>query len=123
MAGNYSNESMLDLYIFETSNLLEQLEHSILASEKSNHISKDDVNEIFRIMHTIKGSSAMMLFDNIASLAHSIEDLFYFIRENDPREVDCSALSDIVLEGVDFLKVELEKVKSQKIPLTEMHSV
>ncbi|NBJ14422.1 MAG: chemotaxis protein CheA [Dehalobacter sp. 4CP] len=113
MAGNYSNESMLDLYIFETSNLLEQLEHSILASEKSNHISKDDVNEIFRIMHTIKGSSAMMLFDNIASLAHSIEDLFYFIRENDPREVDCSALSDIVLEGVDFLKVELEKVKAK----------
>jgi len=113
MAGNYSNESMLDLYIFETSNLLEQLEHSILASEKSNHISKDDVNEIFRIMHTIKGSSAMMLFDNIASLAHSIEDLFYFIRENAPREVDCSALSDIVLEGVDFLKVELEKVKAK----------
>jgi len=113
MAGNYSNESMLDLYIFETSNLLEQLEHSILASEKSNHISKDDVNEIFRIMHTIKGSSAMMLFDNIASLAHSIEDLFYFIRENNPREVDCSALSDIVLEGVDFLKVELEKVKAK----------
>ena len=28
-------------------------------------------------MHTIKGSSAMMLVENISSLTHSIEDLFF----------------------------------------------
>jgi len=108
-----SNESMLDLYIFETANLLEQLEHTILSSEKLNSYSPENVNEIFRIMHTIKGSSAMMLFENITSLTHSIEDLFYFIREKSPKQLDCSSLTDIVLEGVDFLKVELEKIKSR----------
>jgi len=63
-------------------------------------------------MHTIKGSSAMMLFNNISTLAHSIEDLFYYIREAKPEIVDTSSLSDLVLEGIDFIKVEVEKIKN-----------
>lgn len=112
MSGQYSNEPMLDMFIFETSQLIEQLEQSILSSEKSSCYTHAAINEIFRIMHTIKGSSAMMMFNNISTLAHSIEDLFYFLREGKPHNVDCSALSDLVLEGVDFIKIETEKIKS-----------
>jgi two-component system chemotaxis sensor kinase CheA len=103
---------MLDMFIFETSQLIEQLENSILTSEKSNSLTQDTINEMFRAMHTIKGSSAMMMFNNISTLAHSMEDLFYFIREEKPHHVDFSALSDLVLETVDFIKVEVEKIKS-----------
>lgn len=106
------NESMVELYLFETSQLMEQLEQLIIDSERNSAYSEDDINEIFRIMHTIKGSSAMMLFENIATLAHDMEDLFYFIREEKVTELDFGGLSDIVLDGVDFIKVELEKVKN-----------
>lgn len=112
MDNDYSNESMLDIYIYETTQNIEQLETSILASEKAGSFTPDMINEIFRIMHTIKGSSAMMTYNNIASLAHAIEDLFYVIRENKPESVDYAQLSDIVLEGADFIKLELEKVKN-----------
>ncbi len=112
MENGFSNEPMLDIFIYETTQNIEQLEKSILLSEKASCFSPDTVNEIFRIMHTIKGSSAMMLCNNIAALAHAMEDLFYFIREEKPDNVDCSALSDLVLEGVDFIKLELEKVKN-----------
>jgi two-component system chemotaxis sensor kinase CheA len=54
----------------------------------------------------------MMLFNNISTLAHSVEDLFYLIRENKPKDVDFSSLSDLILESVDFIKVELEKIKN-----------
>jgi two-component system chemotaxis sensor kinase CheA len=101
---------MLDMYIFETTQNIEQLEKCILDTEKSNNYSQSSINEIFRIMHTIKGSSAMMLFNNISMLAHSIEDLFYFLREQKPDNIDFSALSDHILEGVDFIKVELQKI-------------
>lgn len=111
MAEKYSNEPMLEMYIFETSQLLEQLEQVIMACEKFNMYSQEAINEIFRFMHTIKGSSAMMLFNNIGSLAHSIEDLFYYLREQKPQEVDNSTLSDLVLEGIDFIKIEVEKIK------------
>lgn len=107
----YTNEPMLAIYIFETSQLLEQLEQAVMSCEKSNEYPQDAINEIFRFMHTIKGSSSMMLFNNISVLAHSIEDLFYYIREQKPQELDCSTLSDLVLEGVDFIKIEIEKIK------------
>jgi len=111
LSGQFSNEPMLDMYIFETSQNIEQLEACILSSEKTSCYTEVAINEIFRIMHTIKGSSAMMLFNNISLLAHSIEDLFYFLREEKPKDIDCSTLSDLIFEGVDFIKVELQKIK------------
>ncbi len=112
MENSFTYEPMLDIYIYETTQNTWQLEQCILTSEKANCFTPDTVNEIFRIMHTIKGSSAMMLYNNIASLAHSMEDLFYFIREGQPENLDCAYLSDLLLEGIDFIKLELEKVKN-----------
>jgi len=112
VSSQYSKEPMLDMFIFETSQLIEQLEQNIISSEKESCFSRVAINEIFRIMHTIKGSSAMMLFNNISTLAHSIEDLFYFLREENPQDIDFSTLCDLVLEGVDFIKVEIEKIKN-----------
>lgn len=112
MSGEYINEPMLEMFIFESTQLLEQLEQMIITGEKSKGYTPEDINEIFRIMHTIKGSSAMMLFDNISSLAHSLEDIFYFLREERPQGIDFSVLSDIVFDGIDFIKVELAKIKN-----------
>ena len=112
MSDEYSKESMIDVYIFETTQILEQLEQAIMDGEQCNEYTTDAINEIFRFMHTIKGSSAMMSFDNISSLAHSVEDLFFLLRDKRPDAMDCSALSDIVFESIDFIKVEIEKIKS-----------
>lgn len=113
MAEQFSNEPMLDMYIFETTQMIEQLEHLILNGEEEEDFSPSSINEIFRIMHTIKGSSAMMMFHSISTLAHTLEDIFYYIREKKPQKIDCSALSDFVLDGVDFIKVEVEKIKNK----------
>ncbi|OPJ61904.1 chemotaxis protein CheA [Clostridium oryzae] len=112
MADEYKNDSMLDIYIFETSQLIEQLEQLILYAERENEFSSNDINEIFRIMHTIKGSSAMMSYHNISTLAHELEELFYFIREKKVKYVNKSKLSDLVLDGIDFIKIELQKIKN-----------
>ncbi|WP_315068924.1 chemotaxis protein CheA [uncultured Clostridium sp.] len=117
MSDNFSQEPMLlDIYIFETTQLIEQLEQVIIDNEKAGSFTMDAINEVFRIMHTIKGSSAMMMFNNITTVAHSIEDLFYFLRENRPENTDYSRLSDIVLDGIDFIKTEVDKVVEKKNP-------
>lgn len=105
------NEPMLEMYIYETTQQLELLEQAIIANEKNKVYSGDMLNEIFRYIHTIKGSSAMMLFNNIATLAHSIEDIFYYLRETRPEKTDYSSLFDLVLEGIDFIKIEITKLK------------
>ncbi len=109
-----SHEPMMEMFIFETAQLLEQLEEIIINNEKSNSYSSHNINEIFRIMHTIKGSSAMMLFNNISTLAHTMEDLFYFIREKKPSAVDFTDLTDLILKGADFIKTELVKIEQGK---------
>jgi len=102
---------MLELFIFETYQLIDQLEQALLDFEKGNKL-EDSINEIFRIMHTIKGSAAMMLYDNISTLAHSMEDLFFYLREEKPENVEYSKIIDIVFEGIDFIKAETAKVEN-----------
>ncbi|MGG6310992.1 chemotaxis protein CheW [Paenibacillus macerans] len=116
MAEFGASDPLLEIYLHENSQLLEQLEQSILECEKLNTFSSGAVDVIFRIMHTIKGSSTMMSYDHIAALSHVIEDLFAFIREHQPRLSDYSALSDLVLQGGDFIKLELYKIRNGDVP-------
>lgn len=109
-----TREPMLEVYLFEATQLMEQLEEIIIECEKNKKLSGDAINEIFRIMHTIKSSSAMMMFNDISVLAHSLEDLFYFIRENKHITVDFDTLYDLVLSGVDFIKAEVSKIQDGK---------
>lgn len=111
-----TNEPILEVFIFETNQLLEQLEQIIICSEKTNSFSSNEVNEIFRIMHTIKGSSSMMMYNNISNLTHSIEDVFYFIRETSPSSINFPKLTDLVLKGADFVKTELAKIQEGTEP-------
>src|SRR5471030_1197077 len=109
-----NKEPMLEMFIFETFEMIEQIQQLIIDSEKIKKLETDAINEIFRIMHTIKGSSGMMMFDNIANISHTIEDLFYFIRESKPEKIDYSILTDLVLEGSDLIKAETEKINNDK---------
>lgn len=112
MTDEYNNDPLLDMFLFETSQLIEQLEQTVLSNEQENcQFTQDSINEIFCIMHTIKGSSAIMAFDNISSLAHTMEDIFYYLREEKPRLLNFSELSDLLLSGVDFIKSEVDKIK------------
>lgn len=106
-----TKEPMLEIYLFEGNQLVEQLEEIIIRCEKDKNFEMGAINEIFRIMHTVKGSSAMMMFNQIASVAHSMEDLFFFIRANQNVQLDFVGLSDLVLSGIDFIKAEMHKIE------------
>jgi len=103
-----SMDSMMEIFITETNTFLNSLETILLESEKAEKGIRSSTNEIFRIMHTIKSSSAMMSLDNISKLTHKLEDLFAYIREQDNIEIDDTLLTDIVLDGVDFIKRNME---------------
>ncbi|MDR3296132.1 MAG: chemotaxis protein CheA [Clostridiales Family XIII bacterium] len=107
-----TNDSMLELYLFESTTLLEQLDEILLQSEHDKNLSPENINEIFRIMHTIKGSSAMMSFNIIAEVSHKLEDLFYIVRDRGGvDEHFFGVLFDLVLKVSDFLKTEVDKIQ------------
>lgn len=105
------NDPMLEMFIFENSQLLEQLDGILLDAEKDDVLSSEKINEIFRIMHTIKGSAAMMMYENILSVAHKVEDVFFFIREKKLLNLDCTLVCDLVLKASDFIKEEIQKIQ------------
>lgn len=111
MNPSFSSESLMEMFVFESNQLLEQLELSIIQGEDRSSFSPALIDEIMRTMHTIKGSAAMMGVTNMTELSHCLEDLFFYMREHKPPSVDCSAISDIVLEGCDFMKLELLKIR------------
>ncbi len=117
------NDPMLEVYLYENSTLIEQLENLLVEAEKSETLSDDQINETFRVMHTIKGSSAMMNFDSIALVAHSVEDLFSHIREKRPRNADWSRIFDIVLQSVDYFKIEFAKISEGQDPAAAADSL
>lgn len=117
-------DSMLETYLFETNSLMDQLDEILLEAEKSKRFTVDDVNEIFRIMHTIKGSSAMMEFDSLMTTSHKLEDLFFLIRDRgvDTFDEKCDedlhhGMFDLLFKVIDFMRSEIEKIENSE-PLT-----
>jgi len=104
-------ESMIDMYIYESTSLLETLDQIMMRTESNNRFDEEDINEIFRIMHTIKGSSAMMGLENMSTLAHRIEDMFFIIREEKPVIESIQTLYELVFDSSDLLKAEIEMLQ------------
>ncbi|MBQ3422634.1 MAG: chemotaxis protein CheA [Romboutsia sp.] len=111
-------DSMTEFYVYENMQLLEQLEEILLSGQSdTGELSQEEIEEIFRAMHTIKGSSAMMGYDSLMNLTHSIEDVFDEIRGGRVlSQSKWEEVIDVVLAIIDFLKDEISKVQEGLFP-------
>ena len=109
-------DSMLDMYLYENGQLLEQLEQTTLEKKDADGFDEEDINEFFRVMHTIKGSSGIMMFDGIMKLAHKLEDVFYYIRESHPDNVPHLELVEKILAVSDFLREDFDNIRDNGEP-------
>lgn len=116
MSNSYIDEPMIEIFVYECTQIVESLEQVIINSEKSETFESESINEIFRFMHTIKGSSAMMMFNEMSTLAHQLEDIFYVIREEPSIEYDFTLLVDLILESIDYFRIEFMKIKDGSDP-------
>lgn len=90
-----------DMYREEASELLTELESSLLELEKSPG-DPDLVGRIFRAMHTIKGSGSMFGFDEVARFTHEIESVYDQVRNG--RMQVCKPLIDLTLRACDEIR-------------------
>ena len=101
--------AMLDIYLLETRQLMENLDEILMEGEKTATFSAEDINHIFRIMHTIKSSSAMMGLSGLSEIAHNLEDLFAILRDNlCLAEGKQTELYNLLFFASDFIQKELE---------------
>ena len=104
-------KSLLKDFFEEAFDMLDRLEQNILILDKDRN-NTDAVQEIFRAVHTLKGSAgAVELFDT-QKYAHRFEDLLDLIRENKIKVDDKTV--DILLKGIDILKELINSASEEK---------
>jgi two-component system chemotaxis sensor kinase CheA len=72
----------LGAFLDEAGDNLKHLDDLILLVE-NDPSNPDAINEIFRSAHTLKGMSATMGFEKMASLTHAIEDMLDGVRKGE----------------------------------------
>ena len=116
MASEYGTEGMLEMYLYENGQLLEKLEELVLEHKDEECFSESAINEIFRIMHTIKGSSGVMMYENIMTVSHKLEDIFFVLREEGADKAPHSQLIDYMFEVMDYISGEFDKIRNGDEP-------
>lgn len=116
MSEEFNTDGMLDMFLFESTQLLEKLDQLVLEIKDEPVWDDASINEIFRIMHTIKGSSGIMMYDNITVISHKLEDVFYYLRESHPAHVPYLELVEHILDVSGFINDELDKIRDGDEP-------
>ena len=94
-------KSLLKDFFEEAFEMLDRLEENILILDKDRD-NVDAVQEIFRAVHTLKGSAGAVELVDTQKYAHRFEDLLDLIRDKKINVDD--ATIDILLKGIDILK-------------------
>ncbi len=102
-------EEYLDLFVSEMESYIKQLDRELLVLEKDTK-NRNAILEVFRILHTIKGMAQTMGFEELGSLAHSVEDLL--LKPKTEGEID-DQLVNFLFSVNDFLGVFIKAVKTR----------
>ncbi|MDX1950453.1 MAG: hybrid sensor histidine kinase/response regulator [Rickettsiales bacterium] len=100
-------DDLLQEFLEETNEALQKLELQFIELEKTGG-DADSVNNIFRVMHTIKGTSGFLAFKKLEKVAHSAENIMDKVRSN-KLSVNQTLIS-LVLEAGDAVKSIVENL-------------
>ena len=101
-------QELLEDFLVESFELIEQIDHDLVELE-SNPDDLELLNRIFRVAHTVKGSSSFLNFDTLTKLTHHMEDVLNKARHG---ELKITAdVMDVVLKSVDMMKGLLVSIR------------
>ncbi len=99
---------MMEIFYEESSTLVAELRESLEEGSASGDCGQNFIQEMFRGVHTLKADATMMLFDGMAALSRTLEQLLYCIRNNYKEISDVNRFSKIFGEYLDYVKNELD---------------
>lgn len=112
-------KEIVDSFIVETNEIFEKLDNEILQLEKRPE-DKELVNSIFRAVHTVKGTSGFLSFDQMSIVAHRFEDVLNKLRRDELKFRP--EMMDGMLEAFDLMKILLKQVVERDIQQIDLYS-
>ena len=101
-------KEIMEDFLIEAFELIEQIDHDLVELE-ANPEDLELLNRIFRVAHTVKGSSSFLNFDVLTELTHHMEDVLNKARKGELKITP--DIMDVVLESVDMMKRLLESIR------------
>ncbi len=96
---------ILEFFQPEAEEHLQVVSDCLISLEGNNN--PEEINRLFRAIHTVKGSAAQVGLKRLGAIAHRVEDLIGRLRDG---EIEPSpAVVDLCLESVDVLKKTLHQ--------------
>ena len=98
-------DEILEFFQPEAEEHLQVVSDCLISLEGNNN--PEEINKLFRAIHTVKGSAAQVGLKRLGGIAHRVEDLIGRLRDG---EIEPSpAVVDLCLESVDILKKTLHR--------------
>lgn len=94
-------QEILEDFLIEAFEMIEQLDQDLIELEH-NPQDLELLNRIFRVAHTIKGSSSFLNFDILTTLTHNMEDALNKARKGEL--IITANVMDVILESIDLMK-------------------
>ena len=94
-------QEILEDFLIEAYELIEQIDQDLVELE-SRPDDLELLNSIFRVAHTVKGSSSFLNFDILTELTHHMEDVLNKARRGELKITP--DIMDVVLESIDMMK-------------------
>lgn len=110
-----SNDEMLDQYINDSTEQVEQIEKNLLSLEK-NENPKELISSTFGLVHSLKGNSGFMGINEIEDLAFDMETILDSVRSGD-LEADETVVS-VLFSNLEIIATRLGELgsSSNQIP-------
>ena len=101
-------QEILNDFLTESNEMLEVLDQRFVTLE-SDPNNTDLLNEIFRAMHSMKGSAGFLGFNNLVDVAHRGENILNKLRQGEMAVNP--AISSIILETIDVIKAIMADIR------------
>lgn len=100
-------DDLIAEFLTETNESLGELDNSLVQLEQ-NPNDKELLSKIFRVMHTIKGTSGFLSLPRLGSVAHKSEDLLGLFRDG-KLQANTGYIS-LILQALDRIKMILDGI-------------
>jgi len=106
-------DEILEFFQPEAEEHLQVVSDCLISLEGNNN--PEEINKLFRAIHTVKGSAAQVGLKRLGAIAHRVEDLIGRLRDG---EIEPSpAVVDLCLESVDTLKKTLHRQWADEVEM------
>ena len=113
-------KEIVESFIVETGELFDDLDNKLLELEE-NYQDEALVNDIFRAVHTIKGSAGFLSLDQLNQLTHHFEDVLNRLRHGDL--TFHSDMMDVMFEAFDLMKVLQKQVIDMELEVISTSNI